>query len=189
MDSKSELQFLYHFRPLELQGSKLIPLNDLRHIYPNVYQNEAKKYKGREWLTKKQIPILECLWNDVLHLSPINPQVVLDCWKSQGIFDYARKKGKEFRVFRVPATAINWKTTVCYQSFNFDYSNFDPSKEKYWRISPETYIEQTEVESSQIEVWKADIEAGRKFFWYSHTRHILCRQTIDLEGLEEIVCK
>lgn len=64
--------YVYHFKRKNMVGSKLIPLNKLKNIYPDIYKEHVKKYVGREKLLTKNIPLLDCLWNDVLHLSPIN---------------------------------------------------------------------------------------------------------------------
>jgi hypothetical protein len=69
-------QFVYHFKPKNMVGDLLIPLNQLRDKHPMTYAEHVTKYKGREKLLEKTIPLLNCLWNDVLHISPIHPQIV-----------------------------------------------------------------------------------------------------------------
>jgi hypothetical protein len=62
--------YLYHVLPDQMHGNILYPLHDMRARFPDVFAKEAKKYEGREQLMNKQIPPLDCLWNDVLHCSP-----------------------------------------------------------------------------------------------------------------------
>ena len=64
------MEYVYHMVPEELKGEYLIPLNELKRAYPNLYDEYIQKYKDhtqREQLLTRKIPKLECLWNDVVH--------------------------------------------------------------------------------------------------------------------------
>ena len=64
------MEYVYHMVPEELKGEYLIPLNELKRVYPNLYREYIQKYKDhtqRENLLTRKIPKLECLWNDVVH--------------------------------------------------------------------------------------------------------------------------
>jgi hypothetical protein len=66
--------FVYHRVPEGLRGSVLYPLNQLKGIYPDLYLELRKRYATREDIASLRIPPLaNCLWNDVLHLSPVHP--------------------------------------------------------------------------------------------------------------------
>lgn len=67
---------VYHRYPEGLQGSYLHPLNKLRTKLPELYRREVQKYTGREHLMQQRVPLLECLWNDVLHFSPVHREQV-----------------------------------------------------------------------------------------------------------------
>jgi hypothetical protein len=181
-------QYVYHFRPKEMSGDFLIPLNSLQKTHPVAYVEHVKKYKGREELLQETIPILDCLWNDVLHISPINPQVIIDTWKKESLYEHARIP-KAIEVYKIPVNIIKEETTVCFQSFNFDFNNYDPSLEKYWEFRKADFLEQKAVDLKQLEIWKNDFKNGRTFFWYSHTTHVLAKQQIDTRSCELIVCQ
>ncbi len=70
-----------------MEGNILYPLNQLKTIYPMAYETHVKKYEGREYLLDVKIPILDCLWNDVLHMSPIHPKDLDEAWREYG-FEY-----------------------------------------------------------------------------------------------------
>ena len=76
---------LYHRRPLRLWGTVLYPLNDLKEIAPDLYQEHGAKYCGREEIRSQRIGPLNCLWNDVLHLSPVHPQRVAELARAEGL--------------------------------------------------------------------------------------------------------
>lgn len=59
-----------------MKGDILYPLNQLKDIDKEVYEQQASKYHGREFVMSWKIPTLNCLWNDVLHFSPVHPKEV-----------------------------------------------------------------------------------------------------------------
>lgn len=181
-------QYVYHFKPRGMTGSQLIPLNDLQNRHPAAYAEHVKKYKGREQLLQERIPILDCLWNDALHISPINPQIIIDTWRAENLYAHARIP-ESIEVYKIPVDLLNDESTVYFQSFNFDFKSRDPGLNKFWQFQKSSFKEQTEVEPQQLNIWKADLEVGRGFFWYSHTKHILAKQEIDTNLCELIVCQ
>ena len=61
-----------------MEGETLYPLNKLKDVYSNIYEEARSKYKGREAVMRHKIPYLNCLWNDVLHLTVVHPQKLKD---------------------------------------------------------------------------------------------------------------
>jgi hypothetical protein len=57
-------------------GTALYPLNELARVDRDAWERERAKYKGREDVLDLRIPLLNCLWNDVLHLSPVHPTTI-----------------------------------------------------------------------------------------------------------------
>ncbi len=75
----------YHRVPTALRGERLYPLNQLRDIYPDLYAAEVEKYSTRRYLLDERVPGLGCLWNDVLHLSPVSPADIRDAFLGAGL--------------------------------------------------------------------------------------------------------
>ncbi len=178
-------QYVYHFKPNPMIGSTLIPLNQLGDLHPEAYKAHAKKYQGRERLLKKQIQTLDCLWNDVLHLSPINPNLIIDTLREMNLLEYSGLKGT-WEAYKIPATLLSENTTVCYQSHNLDFNNFKPELEVYSPFKNAIYKEDSAVNENQKKAWQQDHDAKRGLFWYSHTMHILAKQSIDISSCEII---
>lgn len=84
MQSRSDTHHLFHLCPLEIVGDALYPLNEIKIIAPNVYKKQSEKYKGREKDMLRKIPLLDCLWNDVVHFSPVCPEQIRDSLLSVG---------------------------------------------------------------------------------------------------------
>lgn len=43
-----------------------------------------RKYQGRGEMTQRQIPFLNCLWNDVLFFTPVHPEAIRDGFIAAG---------------------------------------------------------------------------------------------------------
>ena len=159
-----------------------MPLNDMKESLPEVYEKAAAKYKGREVLLERRIPKLDCLWNDVLHLAPINPQIIVDYWEEIGI----EKINHTIEVFKVPVDRIDEDQSICFLPQNVEYGKLENDNNHVSKFISSDYEEQTEVTQIQKDIWKQDRKNGRQTFWYSHTTHILFKGRIDTEGLETI---
>lgn len=92
-----------------MTGDILYPLNVLKDKYPEIYEKHKRKYKDREEIMDLVIHGLNCLWNDALHLSAINPRIVKDeLSKAGGRSDY-----KMF-YYQIDPHALNPDNTVVY---------------------------------------------------------------------------
>ena len=80
------MNYLYHRIPENMQGEIFYPLNELKDKYPESYNREIEKYKDRKSVLKTKIPILDCLWNDVLHLTCVNPKEIMRNLKKAGFY-------------------------------------------------------------------------------------------------------
>ncbi|MFC1522947.1 hypothetical protein ACFL6Y_11120 [Elusimicrobiota bacterium] len=97
----NRLMLLYHFKPDNMQGNTLYPLNALKRIFPEMYEEYFKrKYSWRKNLTTVKLPVLDCLWNDVVHFSPIDMGIVIHTlrrvFKQNGKKLEDRYKGRQY---------------------------------------------------------------------------------------------
>ena len=76
--------FVYHRVPSNLVGGTLYPLNALALVHLEEAEFHQKKYQGREQITEARIPPLDCLWNDVLMLSPVHPGLLIQALRDGG---------------------------------------------------------------------------------------------------------
>jgi len=171
-----------------MQGHVLLPLNELRDHWPEAYAREAKKYQGRETLMEKRVPVLGCLWNDVIHTSPVNPQIILDTFRQEGLYEFA-KPAAEIEVYKIPIELIDEDKAIYFQCFAEEFGDFSDDSRKYWSFSKAEFAEQMSVEPKQIEMWKKSRAEGRRLLWFTHTRHVLVRQRIDVSQCEVITCR
>src|SRR3990167_3249343 len=81
---KGKVHYLYHVVPPNMEGSILYPLNKLKKKDQASYASQMQKYEGREQLLKYQVPILDCLWNDVLFLTAVHPKKMMAALRGAG---------------------------------------------------------------------------------------------------------
>ncbi|HEY1074819.1 MAG TPA: hypothetical protein VGE59_03940 [Patescibacteria group bacterium] len=174
------MHYLYHMVPKDLVGDILYPLNKLKLLDPELYDKKTKKYQGREYQLELKVPPLNCLWNDVLHLSPIHPQEVVDTLKACGdtgpythrcyqidpyfldkelttVFLYSKPKERRPR-FEVPAD---------------DFIDYDPNK-------IEQYAHYSQLTKDYFCRMYAD---GKYPLLYHFVPHILYKGTINVSNL------
>jgi hypothetical protein len=82
---------LFHFAPSPMAGTVLYPLNELKEREPEIWRREVAKYVGREQLLDMPIPPLGCLWNDVLHLSVVDPREIVAALQAAGVEPLRRR--------------------------------------------------------------------------------------------------
>ncbi|MFM9890414.1 MAG: hypothetical protein ACKVOE_07250 [Rickettsiales bacterium] len=71
----THLPYLWHNVPASMDGNLLWPLKALHEIKPELAARYQAKYKGREHIAQLHVPVLDCLWDEVIFLSPIHPQL------------------------------------------------------------------------------------------------------------------
>lgn len=99
------MAWLYHLVPDEMHGTTLHPLARLKHEHSGSYQEAITKYEGREAVLQQHIPLLDCQWNEVLHLSPVHPARMKD----------AAGTNNALRAFKIPAGDLDTDKAVFWE--------------------------------------------------------------------------
>jgi hypothetical protein len=168
--------YLYHKVPSAMQGHVLYPLNELKNMLSDVYAQQVKKYEGREVLLERKIPILNCLWNDVLHMSAVDPHLIKGELAKNG------RPMNRLRFYKIDPHMLEQEKTIVYLyrpttkrvdiekdfvPFNFEkiseYTNFPEETKKYYA---ETIA-----------------QGGKPLLWH-YVPHILYKGSIDVSNLE-----
>jgi hypothetical protein len=161
-----------------MTGTILYPLNQLKDLYPEVYESQVKKYEGREKLLTTEIPLLDCLWNDVLHFTAVSPEELnVNLAKADFYYDPTS-------YYKIPVSMIEGDKSIAFTFrrdngviTNFkEYESFDPKRmEVYRTIPPET-----------IEYYKKKKAEGTQPLLFHLVPHVLYKGIIDTTGLEII---
>ncbi|MFH1290260.1 MAG: hypothetical protein ABIH92_02510 [Nanoarchaeota archaeon] len=176
------MNYLYHMVPPNMRGNKLHPLNVLKDIHPEVYAEAVKKYDGREELLSVVIPTLGCLWNDVLHLTAIDPIEVKKALKKAGKKNIKKRKWYEINPFQLKkdsTTVFLYKDRPQERKRRHDEDNFetfDPSQlQKYDKLPKGTF-----------ENYKKQISHDKKPLLFHLAPHILYHGSIPVGGCKII---
>ena len=165
----------YHLLKDTFIGETIYPLNLLKEIHPEIYSFEIKKYIGREKLMCVRNPILNCLWNDVIQFTCLDPRLTLRAVKA-----YSPKiAGKMYKIFSLDLSKIDnlkaclftpSENLIQHEHLDYQYEFFDLSHFENLSCVPE----------EQIERWKHNIENNNPVLLWSRTKHFFYKSPIDL---------
>lgn len=173
------MQYVYHLIPKNFVGNVLFPLNRLKDSLPETYLSQAAKYAGREKMLERQIPKLNCLWNDVLHCSSLNPRILFEHLESIGLGSYSGTKW-----YKIPCSVLENVPVAIYRAPAEPRKNLtlvDGDIELFNLMSWE--------EPSSLSVQAIDYFAKCKsekttLFAFQFIPHVLIKAQIDVTRLE-----
>ena len=173
-----------------MRGETLYPLNALRAIYPDVYERARSKYVGRERVMDFRIPILDVLWNDTLHLSPLHPFSLASVWRAVGLEQRSGFRFWDREFFQIPLDRIAGRQSVWFASEAFWVNNapnedvpLAPPVEEFRSFEPAEYEELTEVPPSYEAYLRRQLERHRPALQFPKIPHVLVAGPIDVAGL------
>ena len=166
--------YVYHFVPEDMKGSTLYPLNILRGVHPDIFDKQSKKYAGRETVKGTEIPDLG-RWNDVIHLSPIDPSEV-----RQALRDAGAPPSADWRVFCIDVDFLGKSRLIIHvesgASGNSPVVNLPFTKENY--------AQHCHLPDRTKLYYRRCAEDGRQILIYGFAPHVLYGGTIDVSGAE-----
>lgn len=172
------MNYVYHLVPKDMQGEVIYPLNKLKTIFPESYNKEIKKYKGREHLTREVIPFLNCLWNDVLHFSAVNPYDIKEAFAELG---YPFKA--EF--YKIEAVLLGAEKTIIYL-FNTDDESGKLSENEFEKYYPEAIQKYSQFPSKTKKYYESELKNGRWPLLFYKIPHILFEGEINIKSVSII---
>jgi len=171
------MNYLYHRVPKNVRGNILYPLNAIKEIHPEIYEQEVSKYNGREHIARQQIPVLNCLWNDVLHFSAVNPKEV-----KHALIEAGKNPDFIMNCYQVDPKLIAPENAIVYLYAHTDdkdklnennFASFDPDEVAKFSPMPQ----------ATKDFYKEMIRTGGRTFLFHRIPHILYRGTIDITDL------
>ena len=169
--------YFYHGIPEDMKGTKLIPLNKMLEVDSKLRDKYLEKYKGREEILGRKIPLLDCLWNDVVQLLPLHPRQLFGLQKELGL------------ITEIPD----------YKYYQIDTSTLDPSQTVvYFKTAPGEenvtvkWLEDVQLEKLQIipeatrKYYESIVGTGEPVFNYQFVPHVIYRGTIDVSSAQVI---
>ncbi|AND43220.1 MAG: group-specific protein [Bacillota bacterium] len=175
--------FVYHMVPREIKGDRLIPLNSLKEAHPNLYNEYSKKYfdqPERTELLTRQIPKLNCLWNDVLHFLPLHPYYVYEALTSLGI------KTKENQLFfKIPIEKLknNKNAYYFYTKEKYRGPAEDIEEDEIKLLDIEDYKEIKGIPRETFEYYKIQNERGNRYGLFPFIPHLFSNGEVEIRNV------
>jgi hypothetical protein len=170
---------LFHAVPNKMIGTVLYPLNGLEHFDHETWLREREKYAGREQVLELCVPPLDCLWNDVLHLSPVHPADIISALGDAGLEPLRR------RFFEIDASDLDSTRTVVFVNRRADAADaLDGSQWKPFRA--EALGKLSIFNEASRRYYRECARDGRRPLLWGHLPHVLYRGTLDTRALRII---
>lgn len=180
------MQYVYHMKPNDMKGNELIPLNQLKGNYPELYDQYIVKYSNhpkRSKLLTREIELLDCLWNDVVFLMPVHPAKIF-----KALSDLDIKVKRELEFYEIPVTKLKDNQNAVYY-YSKEYEK-GPDKELDSRdidiLNVEEFKMLEEVPRDSIEYWERESKTGSPYGMFPYIPHILSKGNLDVSDCRVI---
>jgi hypothetical protein len=165
------MTFIYHAVPEPMIGTELIPLNQMQDTMSEIRDKSLEKYEGREAILERKIPLLDCLWNDVVQFLPLHPQRIFELQQELGL---------------IPSVPL-------YKFYEIDMNSLEPNKAvvffktapgeenvKVKWLSEVDFASLQEVPEATVAYYKTLIGTGELPFNYQFVPHVVYKGSIDV---------
>jgi hypothetical protein len=130
VNNKKMIKKLFHLKPKLLNGESLLPLNKLLISNKEAYLTHVKKYNHRPEIMQVRLKYLDCLWNDVIHLSPVDIRKLIEkrieIYKDCGLsVDTLIIRLQEVEYYEIPVEILDKTKTVIYWTESRDPKTVD----------------------------------------------------------------
>lgn len=167
------MNYLYHRVPKNVRGNVLYPLNTLKEIYPGIYKQRIKNYAGRESIMLHRIPVLDCLWNDVLHFSAVNPKEI-----KQALIEAGRDPDFSMTCYQVDPKLFTPENTIVYL-YAHEKVKYKLSRENFMAYNPDEVSKFSSMPQVTKDYYKEKIGEGRQPLLFHRVPHILYKGLLD----------
>ena len=165
------MKYVYHKVPIGMQGNIIYPLNTLKKAYPKLYQQQLRKYEGRGKVMKQLIPGLNCLWNDVVHLTAVSPNKIKKIFNNYG-------EAFEWRFYKIPLKDLELNKTIVYL-YN-DKPRETLSSGNFKKLIESDFQKYSEIPIETVRYYKDMFDQRKKPLVFHRIPHIFYRGVLDI---------
>lgn len=163
--------YMYHGVPEQMVGHELIPLNSMIESQSDLYNRYREKYKGREEMLERHIPLLDCLWNDVVQFLPLDPREVFQLQVELGLIPDM----PSYRFFEIDTAQLDSGATVVY----FKTAPGEENVTVKW-LKDVTWEDLQTIPKATVDYYKSLQGTGELPFNYQFIPHILYKGSVDI---------
>lgn len=171
------MHYVYHGVPENMEGNELIPLNQMKESYPELYALHLTKYEGREEILERRIPLLNCLWNDVIQFLPLHPRKVFELQVELGLISEV----PPYKFFAIDPKLFNPEKAVVF----FKSAPGEENVEIRW-LRDVDLAEIQEIPQATIDYYKSLVGSRELPFNYQFVPHVVYAGSIDVSGSQII---
>lgn len=167
------MEYFYHLLPASLKGNILYPLSTLKDIHPILAKSYIKSYKDRTSLLNKQIKILDCVWQDVLFCSAVNPILIFSALDLLGLLDENPPT-----ILQFPITALRNTDFCFYQEIS--------GKHIFDKETVAAYQEEFTLPVETVKYFASCIKSKESPLIFASVPHILIKGSLDIKLSKEL---
>lgn len=168
---------LYHGIPEDMKGSELIPLNKMLEVDADLRAKYLEKYKGREEILKRKIPLLDCLWNDVVQLLPLHPRQLFELQQELSLINEI----PDYRYYQIDVNTLDPKKTVIY----FKTAPGEENVTVKW-LKDVSLDELQTIPEATRKYYESMVGTGEPVFNYQFVPHVVYQGSIDVSSVQVI---
>ncbi len=127
-------------------------------------------FDGEEILERK-IPLLDCLWNDVVQLLPLHPLQLFELQKELGLITEI----PDYKYYQIDVSALDPSQTVVY----FKTAPGEENVTVKW-LKDVQFEELQDIPEATRKYYESMVGTGEPVFNYQFVPHVVCRDTIDV---------
>ena len=165
------MNYVYHGVSEKMIGDRLIPLSQMKDERPELYTQQKSKYKGREEILERRIPLLDCLWNDVVQFLPVHPTKIFKLQLELGLIP----EMPPYKYFEIDLSQFNPENAVVY----FKTAPGEENVEVRW-LKDVKLEDIQEVPSATINYYKTLVGTGELPFNYQLIPHVVYMGSVDI---------
>ena len=171
------MHYVYHGVPEKMIGNNLVPLNNMQNIDDTLRNSYLKKYKGREDILERKIPLLDCLWNDVVQFLPFHPQKIFELQRRLGFL----KIIPSYRFYKINLSLLERERTVVY----FKSSPGEDSAVVKW-LGVVDFDAIQQIPTATVDYYRSVRKTNELPFNYQFVPHILYKGEVNISSAEII---
>ena len=132
-------------------------------------------------ILEQKIPPLECLWNDVLHFSPLHPADIRDGLLEAGFEKYP------VQWFEVnPVVIFNFQNAAIYRYPPQEWLDFSKMAADFEPFAVEKLKQLSALPTATVNYYRKMKQQGERPLLFHRVPHVLYQGTINLEEVEVI---
>ena len=188
---------LYHAVPLDMEGTVLVPLNELASVSSQAFERQRSKYKDREAVLDARITTSGLRFNDTVHCAPLHPHHLYCLRAGMDMLPPARPEQTrgwwtpgtffEIPLERIQASAYwyRWETPWI-NGYPGEDVPLAPPLDEFAAFDADRYRELAAVPHAHVTYLKERKARKKQSLMFVHIPHVLVAGNIETAGLRQI---